>query len=583
MALKITDEQNYQDIADAIREKLGSSDSFLPSEMADAIESIPTGPTPAEIKTKFVDYDGTVLYEYTQDEVDALTELPPLPSHTGLVCQEWNWTLSEIKALGRQVIVGANYTTDNGRTKVYILLHDYEKTIKCGFETSERYGVRVHWGDGTTYETGTSRTYDLSHTYSEAGEYVIEFEVLTGKLIIVGDNNYGTKICWSGRLTNVGTMGASLYITKIELGDNVSLDQFALRKTGAKTISIPSDLEIEGYGMFAYNSWLTCIVFPRTVDSILAQSLTCDYALIYASISGTTTSIETLAFNQCKSLKSVSFPDSLTSIGEKAFVDCKSIENIAFPAAGLTLASEAFSGATGFNDPNFLSSFHNVPEKCFYGIDIKKIILDDDTLVLANNALNSLTQVEEFIMKKIPAQMTATSIGNLKSAKSIELPDDLTMLNDRMFFGNTFIDSFVFPSSLKSIGKDCFYNCSELKEVSFPDALETIGIEAFSGCEMITELVIPENVSEIPNYLCNGIKNLRTFTCLGNIESIGTSSTFSSCYRVLIYDFSHCTQVPTYGAISVNEDTKIRVPAALFDDFKQAAGWSAHASKMVAV
>ena len=64
MALKITDEQNYKDIADAIRDKLGSSDTFLPSEMADAIESIPTGPTPVEYKTMFIDYDGTVLYEY---------------------------------------------------------------------------------------------------------------------------------------------------------------------------------------------------------------------------------------------------------------------------------------------------------------------------------------------------------------------------------------------------------------------------------------------------------------------------------------------------------------------------------------
>lgn len=40
MALIFTDDQNYSDIADAIRAKNGSSDTYLPSEMADAIAAI---------------------------------------------------------------------------------------------------------------------------------------------------------------------------------------------------------------------------------------------------------------------------------------------------------------------------------------------------------------------------------------------------------------------------------------------------------------------------------------------------------------------------------------------------------------
>lgn len=43
MAIGITDEKNYQDIADAIREKNGSSDTYTPSEMADAIRGIEGG------------------------------------------------------------------------------------------------------------------------------------------------------------------------------------------------------------------------------------------------------------------------------------------------------------------------------------------------------------------------------------------------------------------------------------------------------------------------------------------------------------------------------------------------------------
>lgn len=38
-----TEKSNYEDIADAIRTKSGSSDTFLPSEMAAAIQAIPSG------------------------------------------------------------------------------------------------------------------------------------------------------------------------------------------------------------------------------------------------------------------------------------------------------------------------------------------------------------------------------------------------------------------------------------------------------------------------------------------------------------------------------------------------------------
>ena len=187
MALKITDEQNYQDIADAIRSKLGSSDTFLPSEMADAIESIPTGGS-TEMKTIFIDYDGTVLHEYTQDEVDALTELPELPTHAGLTCQGWNWTLSELQALGRAAVVGANYVTNDGKTRVYISVPENDLYVKTQVGSGSTFTARVDWGDGSS--STLSKIYNSAeHTYSAVGDYVITFEVLTGTMSLSGNSS----------------------------------------------------------------------------------------------------------------------------------------------------------------------------------------------------------------------------------------------------------------------------------------------------------------------------------------------------------------------------------------------------------
>ena len=42
----------------------------------------------------FIDYDGTILHDYTETEAQALEALPANPTHTGLTSQGWNWTLA---------------------------------------------------------------------------------------------------------------------------------------------------------------------------------------------------------------------------------------------------------------------------------------------------------------------------------------------------------------------------------------------------------------------------------------------------------------------------------------------------------
>lgn len=75
---------------------------------------------PKESDINFWDYDGTLLYSWTLAELTTKTELPPLPSHDGLVCQGWNWTLQDIKDAGRELDIGALYITDDGKTRLYV-------------------------------------------------------------------------------------------------------------------------------------------------------------------------------------------------------------------------------------------------------------------------------------------------------------------------------------------------------------------------------------------------------------------------------------------------------------------------------
>ncbi len=73
MAKAIIDEQNLTDIADAIRAKNGSADTYLPSEMATAIGDLPT-PTPVTKGLVFSDYDADGYP--TKAEFVGMTEVP---------------------------------------------------------------------------------------------------------------------------------------------------------------------------------------------------------------------------------------------------------------------------------------------------------------------------------------------------------------------------------------------------------------------------------------------------------------------------------------------------------------------------
>ena len=126
MAEYLTDTTGLTKVASAIREKGGTSDPLVyPDGFVTAIQAIKTGGsstpgTPGDIT--FYDYDGTIVTSWTLAELATKTALPDYPSHNGLICQGWNWSLADLKTANRKMNVGAMYVTDDGKTRIYIHL-----------------------------------------------------------------------------------------------------------------------------------------------------------------------------------------------------------------------------------------------------------------------------------------------------------------------------------------------------------------------------------------------------------------------------------------------------------------------------
>ena len=251
-------------------------------------------PSASPNAVNFIDYDGTILYGYSETDALSLAELPANPTHSGLNAQGWNWTLAQIKARlsampGAPVLVGQKYITDDGKTRIY-----------CHFETGRlapylglgvNGTVTVDWGDGTDTDTltGTLLTTAITvqHVFPIAGDYTITLTPTSGSFEFFGMGNITHILKKNTNTDNLSHVYANA-IQRIEMGEN-------------------------------------------------------------ASIGGS-------AFSDCSSLASITIPDGVTSIDDSAFYNCSSLASITIPDGVTSIGGYAFQGCYGFGELHFLPS-----------------------------------------------------------------------------------------------------------------------------------------------------------------------------------------------------------------------------------
>ena len=273
----------------------------------------------------FYDYDGTIVTSWTLAELATKTALPDYPSHEGLTCQGWNWSLADLKTTNRKMNVGAMYITDDGKTRIYIRLEEGRTSPMLG--VCPNGTVTVDWGDGTTPDTltGTDTTvvkWTPNHAYAAPGEYVIKLTV-DGTMGFYGtatSNQYSAILRYSSASDNRNYVYRNS-IEKIELGSSVT--------------SIASNAFYNCYS-------LASIIIPDGVTSIESNAFRHCYSLTSITIPDSVTSIANIAFSACYSLPSITIPDSVTSIADNAFSTCYSLLSITIPNSVTSIANNAF-------------------------------------------------------------------------------------------------------------------------------------------------------------------------------------------------------------------------------------------------
>ena len=140
--------------------------------------------------------------------------------------------------------------------------------------------------------------------------------------------------------------------------------------------------------------------------------------------------IKASAFSGCKSLVSVTLPNTVKEIQQNAFY-ATSLESIKIPASVNTIEAAAINACS----------------------NIKSIVVEERNAVYdSRNNCNGIVE-------------TATNTLIVGCMNTI-IPDDITSIGESVFRGNDSLKQIVIPNSVTSIGKDAFYRCSALTSVT---------------------------------------------------------------------------------------------------------------------
>ena len=427
------------DIADAIREKKGTTGTINPQDFSSEIASIESGGGSSAVTSapisdvNFYDYDGTILHSYTKEQFLALSAMPELPTREGLICQGWNWTLNDAKehvADLSKLNIGAMYITDDGDTRLYIRIATEERmNVPLYWSQTVTNGVSIDWGDGSAIEsfrgTGNKNT---THTYAKHGDYVIRLKVVDGCTLGLGHGSI--SYCIMGPNGNNGRIYCNM-LQKVEIGNSVAdirigafYNCFSLL-----SISIPSSVTSIGSRAF-YNCYsITFITIPNRVTQISDYVFANSFSIKSIAIPNGVTSINVAAFYVCNSLRSVTLPSSVETIGNNAFYNCYALLSVTIPNSVINIGNNAFYNCQSLVSVNIPNGVITISVSAFYNCyTITLISMPSGVTSINSSAFSSCFGMAIYDFTKhtsVPTLANVNAFSNIPSDCVIKVPSSL--------------------------------------------------------------------------------------------------------------------------------------------------------------
>ncbi len=274
-----------------------------------------------------------------------------------------------------------------------------------------------------------------------------------------------------------------------------------------------------------YNLNETELTAEVTSGSLYAGDVVIPSQVTYDAKTYSVTSIGYRAFFKCD-ITSVTIPNNVTSIGDDAFSYCSSLTSVTIGNSVTSIGDRAFDGCRSLTSINVANDNPNYSSK---------------DGVLFNKQQTTLIQCPGGMQGEYVIPNSVTSIGDRafygrKYLTSVTIPNSVTSIGQYAFSWCSSLTSVTIGNSVTSIGNSAFMGCSSLTSVTIPNSVTSIGDLAFSGCSSLTSVEIPNSVTRIRGYAFDGCSSLTSVTIPNSVTSIGVGA-FQNC-RIVSINFT---------------------------------------------
>lgn len=371
-------------------------------------------------------------------------------------------------------------------------------------------------------------------------------------------------------ITSVGDYAFSWcdQLTEVKFSDSVTrLGKGAFSDcTCLSSIQIPNSVTEIGEEAFSYCVRLTSIRIPDGVTEISRDAFSYCDSLTEVKLGSGVTRLGDSAFDSCINLPSIQIPDSVEEIGDSAFNYCKNLTEVKLGSSVARLGHSVFATCEKLPSIRIPAGLTEIGDWAFEDCyALREIIVDQENPAFASE--------DGVLFNRDKTRLLLYLAG--KPNEAYVIPDTVTELASRAFYGAGNLRTVTFPGSVKTagfgyyegltsletvilldgveaIGDEAFAGCEALKEVRFPETLRSIGYSAFQGTAVervilpdsveelvdhafydsgIQEVRIPSKVTALPEAAFYCCPKLESVTIPGNVKEIGERA-FSECFAL---------------------------------------------------
>lgn len=228
--------------------------------------------------------------------------------------------------------------------------------------------------------------------------------------------------------------------------------------TSLSKVKLSNNLTEIGIYTFLGCTSLAEIDMPDSVTEIDWSAFKDCTSLSKVKLSNNLTKIENRVFSGCTSLKEIAIPDGVTEIDYSAFSGCTSLQEITIPDSVTTVYDTAFSNCTSLESITIGSGVENLGNGW---IDSCRRLAN----IIVSPENKTYSSVDGVLFNKDKSELLAYPIGNKRSSYTI--PDGVTKIDQKAFYGCRYIETLTIPASVKEIEDSALGNCYDIRTIIY--------------------------------------------------------------------------------------------------------------------